>query len=55
MTTYSNPAVQAAAEGIRANIVKADSIIASTKQTVELGKRRDDTLTGGITCQPSKT
>lgn len=42
MRTYSNPQVQAAAVGMRANVAKADHIIAKMRSTLELGKRRAD-------------
>ena len=45
MRTYSNPQIQQAIEGMRANIIKADAIIESMRKTVELGKRRDDKVT----------
>ena len=42
MRTYSNPEVQQAVEGMRANVVRADQIIDAMRGTLQLGKRRTD-------------
>ena len=42
MRTYTNPAVQQAVEGMRANVVRADQIIEAMRGTLQLGKRRTD-------------
>ena len=41
MRVYSNPAVQAAVEGMQQNIIKADKIIADMRYTTELLGRRE--------------
>ena len=52
MRQYSNPAVQAAVEGMQQNIIKADKIIADMRYTTELlGRRESDKGRSSLTAK----